>query len=114
MKPCSSVVAAAAILLAGCASTTHSERAFQECRWEEGPERDRCIEREMADYRWDEHQAHVARVVATRQAEHRESVCLGQGGSKDACEKYGDFGPDTAAPEPIEVSLSPVFPDPEY
>ncbi|MEM1150294.1 MAG: hypothetical protein AAGI03_07030 [Pseudomonadota bacterium] len=113
MRGCLSVTFAAAFL-AGCATTTDTERAFQECRWEEGIERDQCVERELADYRWDDHQAMVARIVATRQAEHRESVCLAQGGSDRACEAYGDFGPDTAAPDPIEVSLSPVYPDPEY
>lgn len=102
------------LFLAGCASTTSSERAFQKCRWEEGPERDRCVERQLADYRWDEHQAAIAREVATRKAEHRESVCLGQGGDENACERYGDFGPDTAAPEPIEVDLTPLNPDTEY
>ncbi|MEL6754610.1 MAG: hypothetical protein AAFO57_11330, partial [Pseudomonadota bacterium] len=90
-----------AVSLAGCASTTPTETAFQKCRWEEGAERDRCIERRLADARWDEHREEVARTVAIRRAEHHESVCLGQGGDDESCERDGRYGPESAAPDPI-------------
>ncbi|MEM9738656.1 MAG: hypothetical protein AAF829_02225 [Pseudomonadota bacterium] len=102
------------VLMTACASTTPTEIAFQACRWEEGAERDRCIERELADARWDEHQEEVALALAIRKAEHREGACLGQGGGDDACKRYTRFGPDSAAPDPIEVDLSPANPDDSY
>ncbi|MEM6947959.1 MAG: hypothetical protein AAF486_07695 [Pseudomonadota bacterium] len=103
-------VIAALALLPACATTTDTERAFQACRWEDGAERDRCIEQRLADARFDRHLNEVAWSAAGLKADRRQAGCMALGASEDDCRKVRD-GPDAATPDPIDVPLQAPGPD---